>query len=311
MTDLLEISDVVVRFEQASNGVIVRRPVLLEEARNRLRATRQWRALWVLNTLPVRDGGFLDETGVDRILQHSHLELQRLHEEFLMGEQASRVLAPLVQTLSSSKGGAPVRIVDIGCGPGFVLRWLAHRKPFGAHAVDLVGVDFNEPLIRLGAELARKENLSCSFVHANAFDLETPADIYMSTGVLHHFRGDALTSFFERQAGAAMLHFDIKPSPIAPIGSLIFHEARMREPLARYDGYMSAARAHSEETLVSALEPSQGSNDIAVLDGSAGLLRLTRIMHAVLSIPKAHSGTFLRNAPSLHKRLRWISGSSS
>ena len=78
----------------------------------------------------------------------------------------------------------------------------------------------------------------------------------LSTGVLHHFRGRALVELFrqhESSSAAGFLHFDFQPSPIAPLGSWLFHRIRMRQPLARHDGVLSAVRAHEASTLLDAV----------------------------------------------------------
>jgi SAM-dependent methyltransferase len=307
--DLVEISDLVIDHVVA-DGRVIRRPVEKAKALARLQASGQSRAAWVLRQFPTRskedDDTYLDETHVDGVLQRSHMELQRLHEEFLMGVRATELLLPLVRTIAERKKG-PVRIVDVGCGPGFVVRWLAHHDPFGALPVELVGVDLNGPLIELGSALARAERLPCTFIHGSAFDLAEEADIFFSSGALHHFRGDDLATFFREQANAASSHFDIKPSVLAPVGSFIFHEARMREPLARYDGYLSAVRAHPESALVEAAMRAAPEHAVGVFDGRAGLLRLTRIMHAMVSIPREMAERFLHHASHVAHRFRWWS----
>ena len=85
----------------------------------------------------------------------------------------------------------PIRIVDIGCGTGFVIRWLSANGSLGDD-VELMGVDFNVALLNEAQRLATIENLRCKFAVANAFRLAEPATIFISTGILHHFRDDIL-----------------------------------------------------------------------------------------------------------------------
>src|SRR5262249_52328367 len=131
--------------------------------------------------------------------------------------------------------------------------------------------DYNAAFIRLAARLADEENLPCRFVVANAFQLEQKATIFMSTGVIHHFRGDALDQFMAQQAAEqppAFVHSDIKPTYLAPLGSWLFHEARMREPLARHDGILSAQRAHPGERLTAAARRACPDFASAMFDGA-------------------------------------------
>ena len=89
------------------------------------------------------------------------------------------------------EGGVPepYRVVDIGCGTGYVIRWLTAKGKFDVD-VKLLGVDFNAGLVREANRLSRIENLDCQFEVANAFTLDQPATVFVSTGVIHHFRGD-------------------------------------------------------------------------------------------------------------------------
>lgn len=282
MQDAPELSDLVIDFDP---DTLARRPVLraavLEELR---RHDSRW-ALRIAERFPSRDG-VLEEPYVDRTLVRSHLELQRLHEEFLMGARMREVLDPVLRAARALRPGAPLRVVDLGCGLGYVLRWLSKRGSLGAD-VTLTGADYNAVFTRVASLLAQREGLSCRFHTGNALRLEEPASVLLSTGVLHHFRGPSLAQTFAQQAASgalALVHFDIKPSLLAPVGSWIFHQARMREPLARYDGYLSSARAHSEERLRGALTEGAPSLRHAIWDGQLGLTRLARIMHALVAV---------------------------
>ncbi|MFD8938801.1 hypothetical protein ACFV0R_26745 [Streptomyces sp. NPDC059578] len=53
--------------------------------------------------------------------------------------------------------------------------------------------------------------------------------MYVSTSVLHHFRGSALAEFFQVQAASPALascHYDIAATRLTPVGAWIFHRAR-------------------------------------------------------------------------------------
>src|SRR5690349_21003863 len=70
-------------------------------------------------------GGVLDRARVDEALVRSHLELQRLHEEFRVGALMRDLIAPMLAVVRAGAPGRPLRVVDLGCGLGFVVRWLA------------------------------------------------------------------------------------------------------------------------------------------------------------------------------------------
>lgn len=252
---LLEVTDLIVAHHPVTlDRVPVRRADVVE----RLRASGDPRGARLAATLPVRaDGLHLDDEAVDRRLVAVHTELQRLSEELRIGDRLTHLLRPLLAALrgaGSTPPGGRIRVVDIGCGLGYLVRWLAAHDALGDD-VDLIGVDLHGALVDEAARLARAEGLRCRFERADAFRLDEPATVYVSTGLIHHFRGPDLAAFFAAQAGpgtAAFCHYDIAATGLAPIGAWVFHRARMRDPLGRHDGVVSARRAHDDATLLAA-----------------------------------------------------------
>ncbi|GAA0594280.1 class I SAM-dependent methyltransferase [Streptomyces crystallinus] len=250
---VLEISDLITAVDPRSGR---RLPVSRGEVIRRLDEAGDARAARIVAGLPVDRDGLLDPCAVDSLLVGVHAELQRLSEELRIGDRLLHLLDPLFRAIRESSGPGPYRLVDVGCGLGYAVRWLAATHALGPD-VELVGVDLDAALVAEADRLARAEALDCHFVHGNAFDLPEAATVYISTGVLHHFRGPALTEFFRSQAASpalAFCHFDIAATSLAPIGAWIFHRARMRHPLGRHDGVASARRAHSDETLLRAAD---------------------------------------------------------
>ena len=200
------------------------------------------------------------------------------------------------------------RLVDVGCGIGYMLRWLAVHRILGDD-VALIGVDYNEALICQAQKLARIEgDLPISFQVANAFELGEPADIFISSGVLHHCRGDDLRMFFQAQSECeplAFAHFDPQYSWATPIGSFMFHFSRMRTPLARYDGWLSAVRAHSGETLERVVRQTMNPLTLFRYHPPVKWFPLIRTMTGVLGIdPQAdHSFEKLLNEPMYRLKL--------
>ncbi|WP_415952811.1 class I SAM-dependent methyltransferase [Streptomyces sp. KLOTTS4A1] len=248
----LEISDLITVFDPRSGH---RLPVRRAEVIRQLRESEDERAARIVAGLPVDPNGVLDPHAVDRLLIDVHTELQRLSEELRIGERLAHLLGPLFTAIGeTTRQSGPYRLVDVGCGLGYLIRQLATTRVLGAD-VELVGVDLNAALVGEADRLAQAEGLDCRFVHGNAFELPEAATVYVSTGVLHHFRGPALAEFFQAQAASpasAFCHFDIVGTRLAPIGAWVFHRARMRSRLGRHDGVVSARRAHSDETLLHA-----------------------------------------------------------
>jgi SAM-dependent methyltransferase len=216
-----------------------------------------------------------------------------------------RLLVPLLQALRASGAPTPYRIVDVGCGLGYVVRWLAHSGGLGKD-VELLGCDYNAALIDQASALARRESLGCSFVVANAFRLGEPATVLMSTGVLHHFPADDLGEFFAAHAASgvqAFLHSDTKPSWLAPIGSWLFHRSRMREPLARHDGVLSARRAYPALELAGAAGRACPDFWVGVFDGGEELFPVLKVLQTLAGVRRPWADAFRHHLGSLARRV--------
>lgn len=241
----VEISDLVRGWRPDGTRATVRRADVVAT----LAARGQRRAARLAGRLPVCDDGSgdLDLVAVDALMLRVHAELQRLGEELNQGRRAAAYLRPVLERL----GPGPVRLVDVGCGLGHVVRWFAATGALGPD-VELVGVDLDRTLVETATMLAAAEGLRCTFVAADAFApagvITDPArTVVISTGVLHHFGAEGLRDFLGAQSAlgvAAFVHWDPVPGPLAVLGAWIFHRARMREPLSRHDGVLSVRRAH-------------------------------------------------------------------
>lgn len=252
---VLEISDLIAAWDPLTRS---REQLTVADMTRRLREAGDHRAARIVERMPATDG-LLQPEYVDRLLVRVHVELQRLGEELHMAHRFAELLRPVLATARAA-GGGRLRVVDIGCGIGYIVRALAATGVLGDD-VELVGVDFNPVLVAEAARLAADEKLPCEFVCADAFALREEATVYISSGVLHHFAADALPAFFraqDRPGTAAFVHYDIAATRLAPVGAWLFHRARMREPLGRHDGVASARRAHGDRVLLSAAGQAAG-----------------------------------------------------
>ncbi len=249
-----------------------RAPVRLDDVRAALAADGNPYGAGLIADLPAVDGVLVPEA-VDALLLRAHREIQRLALELQQGPRTRDRLAPLLAGLPR-----PARVVDVGCGLGYVLRWLAARS--GLAGVEWVGADHDGALIAEATFLAGLEALPVTFHRRDAFTLDLPADVYLSSGVLHHVPAAALPGFFAAQSGArAFLHTDFQASVLAAPGSWLFHTARMSVPLAVHDGILSAVRAHPAETLLAAARSALPRWTIDLVGTAAG--PLPRALHTL------------------------------
>lgn len=231
-----------------------RLPVARAPVVEALRSAGDRRASGRVARLPVDAHGTLLTGPVDELLVRMHTQLQRLWEELRQGDLAVGLLRPLLAAIGQARpdGGRALRVVDVGCGLGYFVRWATATAALGPD-VELVGYDLNAVLVSEARRLASHEGLACRFEAGDAFALPDRVDVYVSCGVLHHFAADELPAFFAGQQGAAaFVHWDPVPTYLAPIGAWTFHRARMRDPLARHDGVRSIQRAHPDDVLLDA-----------------------------------------------------------
>jgi SAM-dependent methyltransferase len=299
--DAPEISDLIVDYDAAT---LRRRPVRKQEVLEVFRRCGNRRAVSIVAALPERDG-VLDPDFVDKLLVKVHCEMQRISEEFQHGQRVLELLRPLLLALRDGGVCPPFRVVDVGCGTGFVLRWLAARGGLGPD-VELIGADYNRALTEEAGRLARLEGLTVRFVNANVFALSEPPTVFLTTGVVHHFRGRDLVEFFrkhEQPDAAAFLHFDFQPSLLAPLGSWLFHAVRMRERLAKHDGVLSAVRAHASPTLLAAAREGAPGYASAMYSERLWFLPIPRSFHTLVGVRPRHREALVRHLGSRGRRM--------
>jgi SAM-dependent methyltransferase len=276
--DLVEISDVIVAHDARGRRVPVARHDVVERF---VAAGNRW-AGRIVSALPVDADGSLRADAVDDVLVAAHLELQRLNAEFQQPRRLLRVLRPLLALVDER----PRRVVDLGCGVGYSLRWLAAHRALD-HTV-LTGCDFNAALVATARATAAAEDLDATFLVQDAFTLDEPAHVLTSTGVLHHIGAAALEAFFAAHASAGrcvgFVHFDIEAHWASPLGAALFHFSRMRVPLAQHDGIWSARRAHAAPLLVDAARRALPHFTIGALDRHRGPVPLTRALWPLVGV---------------------------
>lgn len=288
-----EISDAIVSFDPIT---LQRQPVKKSDVLDQFRELRNHEAVRIVEQIPAQDG-VLDAAAVDKILITSHCEMQRMSEEFQHGRRVAELLQPILNALRDGGVSSPIRIVDIGCGTGFVIRWLAASGSLGDE-VELMGVDFNVALINEAKRLAQIEHLRCKFAVGNAFRLDEPATVFISTGILHHFRDQNLNYLLQqhcRPETRAFVHFDFHSSPMAPLGSWLFHAVRMREPLAKHDGVLSAVRAHKSRYLLEVTRNAAPEFVSAIYGTRLWRMPIPRVFHSLVGIRPEYHEAFIAN----------------
>jgi len=256
---------------------------------DRLTALGQRRAARIVAAMPA-SAGILDAAYVDALGLRVHCELQRLGEELQLARRIAALLSPIVDMVRLHRPGR-VRIVDVGCGLGFVVRAMAASTALGGD-VELIGVDLNPFLVAEATRLAGREGLTCRFEQGDAFEPELAIQdgarcIVISSGFVHHLPESGLAEFFAAQARlriAAFAHWDIAPCLWSTLGAWVFHYARMREPVSRHDGILSARRAYPAAKLQRAAQIGAPGYDIQVMEGSRWHPRALDVLRPIVGI---------------------------
>ena len=281
--DQPEITDLIV---QHDSRTYQRVPVRKQEVLDVFSLCDNSQAMRAVRALPAKDG-MLDEREIDALLIRVHWEMQRLAEEFYHGRRTWELLRCVIAGIRQAGIRDTLRIADVGCGIGYTTRWLAAKIPLAKHRIELVGMDLNSALVAEANRLAAAEGLRCTFLQRDAFSPELKSHIFLSTGVIHHFRGEALLNFLRRHdqpETQAFLHFDFQPWFLAPFGSLFFHYLRMRTAIARHDGVLSAARAHSGRTLTEAARTALPSFASGIYGAKIWNTPAPRVFHTLIGV---------------------------
>src|SRR6185295_3771377 len=101
----------------------------------------------------------------------------------------------------------------------------------------------------------------------------------------------------------AFVHIDFQPSPIAPFGSWLFHAVRMRDPLAKHDGVVSAIRAHPGAELLRASREGAAGFVRAMYSTRMGFLPIPRAFHSLIGLRPEFRESFLRAVGPRRSRL--------
>ena len=281
--DQPEITDLIVQHDPGTHERLAVRKQQVLEIFSRFRNRKAMRAV---RTLPENEG-VLDNRQIDALLLTVHWEMQRLAEEFYHGHRVWELLRAVIAAIRTAGIRETLRVADVGCGIGYTTRWLAANVPVTEWNIELVGVDLNSTLIAEAKRLAAVERLPCQFVHRDAFSREDSSHIFLSTGVIHHFRGEALLEFLRKHdqpKTQAFLHFDFQPWFLAPFGAWFFHYLRMRTAIARHDGVLSAARAHHGRTLTDAARSVLPSFVTGIYGAKVWNTPVPRVFHTLIGL---------------------------
>jgi 2-polyprenyl-3-methyl-5-hydroxy-6-metoxy-1,4-benzoquinol methylase len=157
------------------------------------------------------------------------------------------------------------RILDLGCGPGNILRALPAT-------VDYVGVDSSEVYIEAAKARWSDRGAFCAADGREPLAFDLPFDIVLAMGVLHHLD----------DAGCSRLLANTV-SVLAPMGRLVTIDPARSDRQGKVAAWVIARdRGHHVRTVDGYAELARGSFGAVAMDLRTDLLRVP-YTHAVLS----------------------------
>jgi len=192
-----------------------------------------------------------DQGGIEPALVARHLADLAKVNRYLLGTRS--VLAHVAPLLADGHAG-PLRVLDLGCGGGEVLRALATRARQVGRPLLGTGVDRNPAVVSYARR--RAEHLpELSWVCADARALSFPpgrVDLVISTTMLHHFSpAEAVEVLRAARAltGGWVVISDLVRSSGALLAFRLFSFAAGFHQISREDGFASLRRAYRPEEL--------------------------------------------------------------
>ncbi len=147
------------------------------------------------------------------------------------------------------KPGDHVRIVDLATGSGDIPRLIVdYAQKIGAK-VEVDALDRQSATLEIARKLSGNYP-EISYIDANILEWQPadPYDIVLCSLALHHFSDEDAVRLLRRCRELSqkfVLVSDLRRGLLATIGVYLLTALIFREPMTRYDGRVSAARAFS------------------------------------------------------------------
>ncbi len=168
--------------------------------------------------------------------------------------------------LKTQPSGKTIRIVDLGCGNGDMLRKIHQFGIKHGYVLDLVGVDANPNSIDYARELSTgMENLSFKALDIFSEEFrEMEYDIAIATLFMHHFSDEEITklvSELQQKSTIGVLINDLHRSELA-YGLFWVISLFFRNEVARNDGLVSIRKAFRRGDLEKYAKQMPGNSSI-------------------------------------------------
>jgi SAM-dependent methyltransferase len=147
------------------------------------------------------------------------------------------------------KPGESFRIVDLATGSGDIPQLVVDHARAIAARVKVDAVDQQSSTLEIARRLSVEyPEISCFEANILEWQAPEPYDIVLCSLALHHFSDDDAVRLLQRARDLSrkfVLISDLRRGFLAKVGVYLLTALVFREPMTRYDGRLSAARAFS------------------------------------------------------------------
>ncbi len=186
------------------------------------------------------------------ILKDALIKIAKINQ-LLGGNQLT--LQGLKLLLKNVDKSTEIKIVDIGCGNGDMLRYIEKFGLKNNYNFKLIGIDANEFTIKCAKDLSKNNKnitYNCIDVFNKQFN-ELKYDIILSTLTLHHFKNDDilyLMRIFNQNSKIGIVINDLQRSKIAyRLFQFICFILRLNK-MPKEDGLVSILRGFKKQDLI-------------------------------------------------------------
>ena len=153
--------------------------------------------------------------------------------------------------VADKRAEEPLRIVDVGCGGGDMLRQIAAWARKREVKVDLTGVDLNPFSTRAASEFSKAEK-NIHYVTGDAFSYtpESGMDVVLSSLFTHHLPTEEIVQFLawmERVAHVGWFVNDLCREPLPYYGFGMLAKVAGWHRFVQHDGPVSFRRSFRED----------------------------------------------------------------
>ncbi|MDR5590282.1 methyltransferase domain-containing protein [Christiangramia sediminicola] len=163
---------------------------------------------------------------------------------------------------------ATIRIVDIGCGNGAILRKISDWAKSNSYNFELIGVDANPYAIEIARNLSI-EYKNVEFQELNIFSevfKDMKFDVILCTLTLHHFKDRQIVELLNQlidQAEYGVVINDLHRTRMAYILFQAFCAVFVSNEIARKDGLISILRGFKKDDIIEFARKIKGSHEVS------------------------------------------------